>query len=164
MIKLAGRGGAFDLEANSASPPSASRRSTAVTRLAIAAGLDALRDAGIPLAMRYKNTSKGTRLPDRWGLPDDLRDSTGVIFASVFPGYDSFADEAERYYADRARREQLAMLEDLRERSGSRLRRWPPKSTAASPSCARRSPEHRTSSTGASCSASSPWGIRSSPN
>ena len=37
--------------------------------------------------MRYKTTSKGTQLPDRWGLPDALRDDTGVIFASVFPGY-----------------------------------------------------------------------------
>ena len=57
-----------------------------VTRLAIAAGIDALRDAGIPLVMRYKTTSKGTQLPERWGLPDALRDDTGVIFASAFPG------------------------------------------------------------------------------
>ncbi len=68
--------------------------------------------------MRYKSTSKGTRLPERWGLPDELRDSTGVIFASVFPGYDAFADEAERYYTDRSLREQLATLEDLRARNG----------------------------------------------
>ena len=60
-------------------------------------GIDALRDAGIPLVMRYKTTSKGTQLPDRWGLPDALRDDTGVIFASAFPGYDSFADEMSRY-------------------------------------------------------------------
>ena len=64
--------------------------------------------------MRYKTTSKGTQLPDRWGLPDGLRDDTGIIFASVFPGYDSFAQELSHYYADRARREQLAMLEGLR--------------------------------------------------
>ena len=85
-----------------------------VTQLAIAAGIDALRDAGIPLVMRYKTTSKGTQLPERWGLPDALRDDTGVIFASAFPGFDSFADEMARYYADHARREQLAMLESLR--------------------------------------------------
>ena len=35
--------------------------------------------------MRYKTTTKGTQLPDRWGLPDALRDDTGVIFASAFP-------------------------------------------------------------------------------
>ena len=50
---------------------------------------------GIPLVMRYKTTTKGTQLPDRWGLPDALRDDTGVIFASAFPGYDSFAQRSD---------------------------------------------------------------------
>ncbi|HUB33837.1 MAG TPA: SDR family NAD(P)-dependent oxidoreductase, partial [Bryobacteraceae bacterium] len=116
VIKLAGRGGAFDLESEYGIPAERVAALDRCTKLAIAAGLDALRDAGIPLVMRYKSTSKGTRLPERWGLPEQLRDSTGVIFASVFPGYDAFAEEAERYYTDRARREQLAALEDLRER------------------------------------------------
>ncbi len=46
-------------------------------------------------------------------LPDSLRDDTGVIFASAFPGCDSFADEMGRYYTDRARREQVELLEGL---------------------------------------------------
>jgi acyl transferase domain-containing protein/NAD(P)-dependent dehydrogenase (short-subunit alcohol dehydrogenase family)/acyl carrier protein len=116
VIKLAGRAGAFDLEKEFGVSADRLPALDRVTQLAIAAGLDALRDAGIPLVMRYKTTSKGTELPDRWGLPDSLRDDTGVIFASAFPGYDSFAEEASRYYQDRARREQLAMLEDLRAR------------------------------------------------
>ena len=111
VIKLAGRGGAFDLEEEFGVSADRMAALDRVTQLAIAAGLDALRDAGIPLVMRYKTTTKGTQLPDRWGLPDAMRDDTGVIFASAFPGYDSFADEMARYYADRARREQLAMLE-----------------------------------------------------
>ena len=113
VIKLAGRGGDFDLEKEFG--VSAERRAALdrVTQLAIAVGLDALRDAGIPLVMRYKTTSKGTQLPERWGLPDDLRDDTGVIFGSVFPGFDSFAAEMSRYHADRARRDQLAMLEGM---------------------------------------------------
>ena len=56
------------------------------TQLAMAAGLDALREAGIPLVQTYKKTSKGTYLPERWLLPEALRDETGVIFASAFPG------------------------------------------------------------------------------
>src|SRR5205085_7665749 len=111
VIKLAGRGRAFDLQNEfgvSADRLSALDR---VTALAIAAGIDAMRDAGIPLVMRYKTTTKGTQLPDRWTLPDALRDDTGVIFASAFPGYDSFADIIGRYYVDHARREQIAMLE-----------------------------------------------------
>ena len=113
VIKLAGRGGEFDLEAEFG--VTADRRAALdrVTQLAIAVGIDALRDAGIPLVMRYKTTSKGTQLPDRWGLPDALRDETGVIFASAFPGYDSYADEMGRYYTDHSRREQLALLENL---------------------------------------------------
>ncbi|HET9442061.1 MAG TPA: beta-ketoacyl synthase N-terminal-like domain-containing protein, partial [Acidimicrobiales bacterium] len=84
------------------------------TRLAVAAGFEALRDAGIPLVMRHRTTSKGTRLPDRWVLPEALRDETGVIFASAFPGLDAFADESERFHRDHGRRQQLALLEDLR--------------------------------------------------
>ncbi|MBZ5572293.1 MAG: SDR family NAD(P)-dependent oxidoreductase, partial [Acidobacteriia bacterium] len=116
VIKLAGRGGAFDLETEFGVPADRTAALDRVTRLAIGAGIDALRDAGIPLVMRYKTTSKGTQLPDRWGLPEALRDDTGVIFGSAFPGYDSFADEMARYYADHARREQLGALENLRAR------------------------------------------------
>ncbi len=79
----------------------------------MAAGLDALREAGIPLVQTFKRTSKGSYLPDRWLLPEPLRDETGVVFASAFPGYDRFADEFQRYYAWENRRAQLATLEDL---------------------------------------------------
>ena len=117
VIKLAGRGGAFNLEEEFGISAERVAALDRVTQLAIAAGIDALRDAGIPLVMRYKTTSKGTQLPDRWGLPDALRDDTGVIFGSAFPGYDSFADEMARYYADHERREQLATLESLLARA-----------------------------------------------
>ena len=113
VIKLAGRGGAFDLEKEFGISAERVAALDRVTRLAIAVGIDAMRDAGIPLVMRYKTTSKGTQLPDRWGLPDAMRDDTGVIMGSAFPGYDSFADEMARYYADHARREQLASLENM---------------------------------------------------
>ena len=121
VIKLAGRGGAFDLENEFGI--SADRRAAldCVTQLAIAVGIDALRDAGIPLVMRYKTTTKGTQLQDRWALPDALRDDTGVIFASAFPGCDSFADEMGRYYhQDHSRREQLGLLESLASRGRQR--------------------------------------------
>jgi len=117
VIKLAGRGGAFDLEKEYGLSAERVGAFDRVTQLAIAAGLDALRDAGIPLVMRYKTTTKGTQLPERWGLPDSMRDDTGVIFASAFPGYDSFADEMARYYADHERREQLATLESVLARA-----------------------------------------------
>ena len=117
VIKLAGRGGAFNLEEEFGISAERVGALDIVTQLAIAAGIDALRDAGIPLVMRYKTTTKGTKLPERWGLPDALRDDTGVIFASAFPGLDAFADEMARYYSDHERREQLATLESLLARA-----------------------------------------------
>jgi acyl transferase domain-containing protein len=116
VIKLAGRAGSFDVEQEFGVSSERNAALDRVTQLAIAVGLDALRDAGIPLVMRYKTTSKGTQLPDRWMLPDKLRDDMGVIFASAFPGLNSFADEISRYSADLARREQLATLQTLRAR------------------------------------------------
>jgi acyl transferase domain-containing protein/NAD(P)-dependent dehydrogenase (short-subunit alcohol dehydrogenase family)/acyl carrier protein len=113
VIKLAGRGHAVDLEAEFGVAADRVPALDRATILAVGAGIDALRDAGIPLVMRYKTTSKGTQLPDGWGLPPSMADDTGVIFASAFPGLDAFADEITRYHEDRSRRTELASLEDL---------------------------------------------------
>jgi len=59
--------------------------------LAIAAGLEALRDAGIPLVEVTRTTSSGRKVTVGWRLPEALRDGTGIIFASAFPGYTNFA-------------------------------------------------------------------------
>ena len=117
VIKLAARGGAFDLEKEFGISSERNAALDRVTRLAIGAGLDALRDAGIPLVLHYKTTSKGTQLPNRWALPEALRDDTGVIFASAFPGYDSLVEDLTRYHGDRANHAQLAVLENLRSRA-----------------------------------------------
>ncbi|HSP36203.1 MAG TPA: beta-ketoacyl synthase N-terminal-like domain-containing protein, partial [Frankiaceae bacterium] len=114
MIKLAGRAGALDLVGEFGVEPERDAALDSVTRLAIGAGFDAMRDAGIPLVQHYRTTHIGSRLPDRWGLPDAMRDDTGIIFASAFPGYDEFEDELERYFTDRQRRHELATLETLR--------------------------------------------------
>jgi acyl transferase domain-containing protein/NAD(P)-dependent dehydrogenase (short-subunit alcohol dehydrogenase family)/acyl carrier protein len=113
VIRLAGRGGTLDLEAEFGVSAERLAALDVVTRLAIGAGLDALRDAGIPLVRHYKPTSKGTQLPDRWALPSALRDDTGVIFASAFPGLDAFADELARYHADVGRRDKLVLLDKV---------------------------------------------------
>jgi acyl transferase domain-containing protein/NAD(P)-dependent dehydrogenase (short-subunit alcohol dehydrogenase family)/acyl carrier protein len=116
VLKLAGRAGKFDLVKEFGVSEERYAALDRMTSLAIGAGLDALRDAGIPLVMRYKTTSKGTQLPDRWGLPDTLRDETGVVFASAFPGYDAYADEMARYYTDKSYRDQIDGLRELRAR------------------------------------------------
>ncbi len=118
VVKLAGRHAPWDVVEQFGVDATRNEALDTVTRLAIGAGFDAMRDAGLPLVMRYKTTTLGSRLPERWGLPDALRDDTGVIFASAFPGYDSFADDLSRYYTDRGRREQLLALEAVRSRMG----------------------------------------------
>jgi acyl transferase domain-containing protein/acyl carrier protein/NAD(P)-dependent dehydrogenase (short-subunit alcohol dehydrogenase family) len=114
VIKLAARAKDLNLVRDFGFPEDRLAALDDVTRLAIAAGIDALRDAGIPLVMRYKTTTKGTMLPDRWGLPDDMRDDTGVIFTSAFPGYDSFAEIISGFYEHKIRRERLEELQSMR--------------------------------------------------
>ena len=84
-IKLFARGGAFDLEKEFGLPAKWVHSMDRSFQLAIAAGMLALKDAGIPLVLYYKPTSTGGYLPDRWGLPADMIDETGVIFTSAFP-------------------------------------------------------------------------------
>ena len=84
-IKLYAKGGAFDLEKEFGLPAKWVRSMDRSFQLAIAAGILALKDAGIPLVLYYKPTSTGGYLPDRWGLPADMIDETGVIFTSAFP-------------------------------------------------------------------------------
>ncbi len=115
VIKLAGCQGPFDLAEEYGVPEKLIEALDLTTQIALAAGLDALREAGIPLVQTYRRTSKGTHLPERWMLPRALRDETGVIFASAFPGLDRLTDEFRRYYEWEQRQAQLAMLEDLRQ-------------------------------------------------
>ncbi|MBP1622730.1 MAG: beta-ketoacyl synthase, partial [Acidobacteria bacterium] len=122
VIKLAARANEFDIIRDFGFPGDRMPALDRVTKLAIGAGIDALRDAGIPLVMRYKTTTKGTKLPDRWQLPDEIRDDTGILFTSAFPGYDAYEQIISDFYKDRIRRERLQELKTLQElaaRSGS---------------------------------------------
>ncbi len=114
VIKLAGRHAPLDVVEQFGIDKARDEALDNTTRMALASGFDAMRDAGIPLVMRYKTTTLGTQLPDRWGLPESLRDDTGVIFASAFPGYDRFAEAIEAYALDKGRRDNLLALESVR--------------------------------------------------
>jgi acyl transferase domain-containing protein/acyl carrier protein/NAD(P)-dependent dehydrogenase (short-subunit alcohol dehydrogenase family) len=113
VIKLAARAEEFDIVRDFGFPEDRMPALDRVTKLAIGAGIDALRDAGIPLVMRYKTTTKGTKLPDRWMLPDEIRDDTGILFTSAFPGYDAYEEIISGFYKDRVRRERLEELKSL---------------------------------------------------
>ena len=116
VIKLAGRSGAIDLVEEFGFPAERAEALDVTSMLAIGAGLDALRDAGIPLVMHYKTATTGRMLQERWMLPEAYRDTTGVVFASAFPGYDSLVGELERYHLDQALRQRVEDLRGLRAR------------------------------------------------
>ncbi len=116
VIKLAGRKGELDIVAEFGLSADRKAALDPATELAIGAGIDAMRDAGLPVAMRYKTTSTGSKLPEAWALPATERDDTAVIFASAFPGTDRLIDEVTRYEQDRARHDRLEALQHLRSR------------------------------------------------
>jgi acyl transferase domain-containing protein/acyl carrier protein len=101
VIRLAGRKGAFDLIQDFGVAKERAEVFDTTTALAIAAGIEALRDAGIPLVRNYRRTTTGSYLPDRWRLPLAMADETGVIFSSAFPGFDNLAREITRFYEAR---------------------------------------------------------------
>ena len=92
-VKLAAKAGSFDLEKEFGLPAKWVASMDRSFQLAIAAGMLALKDAGIPLVLYYKPTSTGGYLPDRWGLPEDMIDNTGVIFTSAYPITNSMMGE-----------------------------------------------------------------------
>jgi acyl transferase domain-containing protein/acyl carrier protein/NAD(P)-dependent dehydrogenase (short-subunit alcohol dehydrogenase family) len=112
VIRLAGRKGAFDLIQDFGVSKERAEVFDTTTALAIAAGIEALRDAGIPLVRNYRRTTTGSYLPDRWRLPLCMADETGVIFASAFPGFDNMAREITRFYE--AREQKTAFQFDRR--------------------------------------------------
>jgi acyl transferase domain-containing protein/NAD(P)-dependent dehydrogenase (short-subunit alcohol dehydrogenase family) len=112
-VKLAGQRGAFDPVNEFGIPEDRADATDISTQLAIAAGIDALHDAGIPLVMNYRTTSKGTLLPNRWMLPEALQDETGVIFASAFPGLERMAEEADNFYKFQGLLDQKQQFIDL---------------------------------------------------
>ena len=70
--------------------------------LAIAAGLEALKDAGIDVVSQ--RTVNGEVVSVVSGLPEHMQDDTGVIFASSFPALDSLTSEVTKSAAAKARK------------------------------------------------------------
>ncbi|MFX1312197.1 MAG: beta-ketoacyl synthase N-terminal-like domain-containing protein, partial [Promethearchaeota archaeon] len=93
VIHLAGQLGHFNPEDDYKLDPKLLNALDITFQLAICAGYEALKDAGIPLVRRIIKTSTGKTLSGDWALPEVLQDDTGIIFASAFPGYDNFAEE-----------------------------------------------------------------------
>jgi malonyl CoA-acyl carrier protein transacylase len=70
--------------------------------LGIAAGIEALKDAGIPLVMQYKLSKNGkSYIPDGFALPEEMQEETGVILTSLFPNGETLIGELEDYYYEK---------------------------------------------------------------
>ena len=82
------------------------------SQLAIAAGIDAIRDAGLPLVQRFRETKSGRKLANGWALPESVGRDTGVIFASAFPGVDRLIDEVSQASRVQVIRDVVETLKD----------------------------------------------------
>ncbi len=115
VLGLAARFGELDLARTYGVDATLVDAMDSTARLAVAVGLDALRNAGIPLVRRYRTTSTGSKLPDRWALPVALSGRTGIIFAAAFPGVDRLLEEAARFAAAQAAKKGAAALATFAE-------------------------------------------------
>ena len=96
VIHLAGQLGDFNPTDDYQLDPKLLNALDITFQLAICAGFEALKDAGIPLIRSNIKTSTGKILSGDWVLPEELQDNTGIIFASAFPGYDNLAEEISK--------------------------------------------------------------------
>ncbi len=84
---MAAQLGSFDLTKYGVSNAMVATMDT-VVQVAIAAGLEALKDAGI--------VAGGGELAS-WQLPEHMRDSTGVVYATSFPALEAAVSEVMRF-------------------------------------------------------------------
>jgi acyl transferase domain-containing protein/NAD(P)H-dependent flavin oxidoreductase YrpB (nitropropane dioxygenase family)/acyl carrier protein/NAD(P)-dependent dehydrogenase (short-subunit alcohol dehydrogenase family) len=73
-----------------------------VMAMGIAAGIEALKDANIPLVMQYKKMKGGkAMIPAGFALPEEMQEETGVIITSLWPNAETLIDELEKYYYEK---------------------------------------------------------------
>jgi len=99
VINLAGQIGEFNPVEDFGLKPKLVNALDKSFQLAICAGLEALKDSGIPLVKSEFTTTTGKVLEGEWALPEELQNETGVIFASAFPGYDYLVKEITEHLA-----------------------------------------------------------------
>ena len=89
IIKVAAQLGTIDLTASYGVPPGLAETMDIAAQVAVAAGLEALKSAGL--------VSGKSNDPKEWVLPEQYRDSTGVVYASSFPAMDAAVGEVMRF-------------------------------------------------------------------
>lgn len=107
--KLAGIKGIIDLESDYEIPATIIDTLDTTYELAIAAGLEALKDAKIPLVPSNIDDAN----PTKWELPKKYQNSTGIIFASSFPVLDTLSEEITSYLENKLRDEFVDEIKEL---------------------------------------------------
>ncbi|MCG8472226.1 MAG: acyltransferase domain-containing protein, partial [Desulfobacterales bacterium] len=69
--------------------------------LGMAAGINALRDAGIPLVRDWTVGPSGRPVTKGFALPKEMQETTGVIMTSLFQGWETLLSEMEAYCRDK---------------------------------------------------------------
>ena len=95
VIHLAGQLGYFDLM----DEYGIKEQYDITMAMSIAAGIEALKDANIPLVMQYKKIKDGkVMIPDGFALPEEMQEDTGVIISCLWPSQETLIEELEKYY------------------------------------------------------------------
>ena len=89
VIKIAAQLGCCDLTKSYGVSEGLAQTMDIAAQVAVAAGLEALKDAGL--------VSGKSNDPKEWMLPEQYRDSTGVVYASSFPAMDAAVGEVMRF-------------------------------------------------------------------
>ncbi|MFW6306241.1 MAG: SDR family NAD(P)-dependent oxidoreductase, partial [Bacillota bacterium] len=117
VIQFAGKFGNLDMIADYQIDEGKLEAMTMTVCAGIAAGYEALKDAGIPLIREKKKSSTGTLLSGRLVLPDEMRDTTGIIFANGLFPLESVINEVSKYiaykYGSRTRKDLINFYSDV---------------------------------------------------
>jgi hydroxymethylglutaryl-CoA synthase len=89
VIKVAAQLGSIDLTDSYGVPAGLAETMDIAAQVAVAAGLEALKSAGL--------VSGKSNDPAEWKLPEKYRDSTGVVYASSFPAMDAAVGEVMKF-------------------------------------------------------------------
>ncbi len=117
VIQLAGKAGKLDMIHDYHIDEKIVQNMTSCIALGVAVGYEALSDAQIPLVREYRQTSTGSRLPQKLALPKAMQDETGVIFANGFPLIDPVIQEVSRAisyrFGSKTRQELMSFYESI---------------------------------------------------
>ena len=109
-IKLSAQLGSIDLTASYGVPKGLAETMDIAAQVAVAAGMEALKSAGL--------VSGRSADPAEWKLPEQYRDTTGVVYASSFPAMDAAVGEVMRYLQSKTvgAADTLSLISALRAR------------------------------------------------